>query len=100
MQAAHQAAARNVERTRASRATGSAYLSGSASTAASTVSAARFVVNQPHLGRIYQQVRDHLTSAGLSGMSVEVAGCATLQDVDLNLLLGEIPRWIRADRPR
>jgi len=69
-------------------------------TSGSTPDRILVVVNQPHLGRIYQQVRDHLTSAGLSGMSVEVAGCATLQDVDLNLLLGEIPRWIRADRPR
>jgi hypothetical protein len=55
------------------------------------------VVNQPHLGRIYQQVTDVLGERARSGLAVDVAGCATLQDVDINLLLGEIPRWIRAD---
>lgn len=55
------------------------------------------VVNQPHLGRVRLQLLEHLASTGRHNIRVDVAGCQTLADVDVVLLLGEIPAWIRMD---
>ncbi|MCU1484389.1 MAG: hypothetical protein JWN67_1135 [Actinomycetia bacterium] len=55
------------------------------------------VVNQPHLGRVRLQLRSQLADGDLAGVHLDVAGCATLAEVDLVLVLGEIPAWIRAD---
>ncbi len=57
------------------------------------------VVNQPHLSRVRLDVLDELAAAGHRGLSVEVAGAHALRDsADLNLLLGEIPARINAER--
>jgi hypothetical protein len=52
------------------------------------------VVNQPHLRRVQLQLRMHLDAVGLE-VQLDVAGCETLSDVDVVLLLGEIPAFIR-----
>jgi len=57
------------------------------------------VVNQPHLSRVRLDVIDELAKAGLADLDVDVAGAHALQDsADLNLLLGEIPARINAER--
>ena len=56
------------------------------------------VVNQPHLSRVRQDIReelDHLQPT--QTVDLDVAGCEALIDsADLNLLLGEIPASINA----
>lgn len=57
------------------------------------------VVNQPHLSRVRIDVLDELTAAGHHDLRVDVAGAHALRDsADLNLLLGEIPARINAER--
>jgi hypothetical protein len=57
------------------------------------------VVNQPHLSRVRLDVLDELAAAGYANLSVDVAGAHALRDsADLNLLLGEIPARINAER--
>jgi hypothetical protein len=57
------------------------------------------VVNQPHLSRVRLDVLDELAKAGHGDLSVDVAGAHALRDsADLNLLLGEIPARINAER--
>ena len=57
------------------------------------------VVNQPHLSRVRLDVLDELARAGHGGLSLDVAGARALRDsVDLNLLLGEIPARVNAER--
>lgn len=58
-----------------------------------------FVVNQPHLSRVRLDVLDELARAGHADLDVDVAGAHALRDsADLNLLLGEIPARINAER--
>jgi hypothetical protein len=57
------------------------------------------VVNQPHLSRVRLDVLDELARAGHAELDVDVAGAQALRDsADLNLLLGEIPARINAER--
>jgi hypothetical protein len=57
------------------------------------------VVNQPHLSRVRLDVLDELAKAGQADLDVDVAGAHALRDsADLNLLLGEIPARINAER--
>jgi hypothetical protein len=57
------------------------------------------VVNQPHLSRVRLDVLDELAQAGQGGLDVDVAGAQALQaSADLNLLLGEIPSRVNAER--
>lgn len=57
------------------------------------------VVNQPHLSRVRLDVLDELAKAGNGDLDVDVAGAHALRDsADLNLLLGEIPARINAER--
>jgi hypothetical protein len=59
------------------------------------------VVNQPHLSRVRLDVIDELTKAGLTDLDldVDVAGAGAVRGAaDLNLLLGEIPARINAER--
>jgi hypothetical protein len=57
------------------------------------------VVNQPHLSRVRLDVLDELAKAGHAELDVDVAGAHALQaSADLNLLLGEIPSRINAER--
>ena len=57
------------------------------------------VVNQPHLSRVRLDVLDELAAAGHDGLLVDVAGAHALREsADLNLLLGEIPARINAER--
>jgi hypothetical protein len=57
------------------------------------------VVNQPHLSRVRLDVLDELVKAGHADLDVDVAGAHALRDsADLNLLLGEIPARINAER--
>jgi hypothetical protein len=57
------------------------------------------VVNQPHLSRVRLDVLDELAKAGHADLDVDVAGAHALRDsADLNLLLGEIPARINAER--
>lgn len=57
------------------------------------------VVNQPHLSRVRLDVLDELAKAGHADLDVDVAGAHALRDsADLNLLLGEIPARVNAER--
>ncbi|EFC79869.1 hypothetical protein [Parafrankia sp. EUN1f] len=57
------------------------------------------VVNQPHLTRVRLDVVDELAKAGVRDLHIDVAGAQALRDsADLNLLLGEIPARINAER--
>jgi len=57
------------------------------------------VVNQPHLARVRLDVGAELRELGRSDVSLDTAGCEALRDsADLNLLLGEIPARINAER--
>jgi hypothetical protein len=70
-----------------------------ASTLLGTAQNILVVVNQPHLSRVHLDVLDELARAGHSGLSVDVAGAPALRDsADLNLLLGEIPARVNAER--
>jgi hypothetical protein len=57
------------------------------------------VVNQPHLGRVSLDIRSEINSYGMSVPRIEVVGRDVLQEsVDVNLILGEIPARINAER--
>jgi hypothetical protein len=58
-----------------------------------------FVVNQPHLGRIGLVVHEQLSDVD-SPITFDLAGCATLTDVGIHLLLGEIPARMDLGRRR
>jgi len=54
------------------------------------------VVNQPHLQRVREQLTGILRRRDCP-ITLDVAGCETLSDVDIVLVLGEIPASIRTD---
>jgi hypothetical protein len=57
------------------------------------------MVNQPHLSRVRLDVLDEVAAAGHRDLAIDVAGAHVLRDsADLNLLLGEIPARINAER--
>lgn len=53
-----------------------------------------FVVNQPHLGRVASQLHELLSSQSDPSIDFDLAGCETLPDVSIHLLLGELPARI------
>jgi hypothetical protein len=56
------------------------------------------VVNQPHLARVALSIMDLLEELGRGDVQLETAGCETLTDVSIHLLLGEIPARITLER--
>lgn len=58
-----------------------------------------FVVNQPHLGRTGLVVHEQLGGVD-PPVTFDLAGCATLTDVGIHLLLGEIPARMDLERRR
>ena len=58
-----------------------------------------FVVNQPHLGRTGLVVHEQVADVDPT-ITFDLAGCATLTDVDIHLLLGEIPARMDLERRR
>ena len=59
-----------------------------------------FVVNQPHLGRVSLVLDEILGPLDAPTVQVEIAGCETLPNVGIHLLLGEIPARIAAEKRR
>lgn len=56
------------------------------------------VVNQPHLDRVAVVLRDLMAELGRGDVRMDFAGCETLPDTSIHLLLGELPARLLAER--
>lgn len=56
-----------------------------------------FVVNQPHLGRVALTLKELLSRQVAPRIEFDIAGCETLTDVSIHLLLGELPARIASE---